>query len=367
MTAHKLVTLIAVGVLLVGAFSACERTVTRVEETTATAQNCFDCHNDQNTILIAAHQQWANSFHASGFNTDRNYPPCSGCHTSEGFVARAQGGSAGDYANATTIHCFTCHAPHTNSLGGLTGGGFALRIEDPQTLANGVSFDIGLANICAACHQALQNVDTYVHTPNDTVSFGGSTHWGPHHGVQGDNIFGSNGYEYVGHTYRQSTHPNLENACLRCHFDITQNFVVGGHSFNMRGIIRGHDGDEDVVNQAACEQCHGSFGNVDEFDYRGAQSTITALSDSLETLLENAGLLANQHNVPNVVTSSDSAGAVWNWLMVHEDRSVGIHNFKWMEDLLISSIMFMEGTLPPPSPAPVASGAVHNRHAAPSE
>jgi hypothetical protein len=334
--------------LLVVGLAACERTVTTVEENTQ-AQNCFDCHSDQNTILIAAHQQWANSFHASGNNTDRNSGSCAGCHTSEGFVARAQGGTPGSYPNATMIHCFTCHAPHTNSLGGLSGGGFALRMEDPQTLQNGVSADIGAGNICAACHQARRNVDTYVHMPNDTVSFGRSTHWGPHYSTQSDNLFGSNGYEYSGYTYEQTLHVSLEDGCLRCHFDVTQNFVVGGHSFNMKGTIGGHDGDEEVVNQDACLPCHDlDAADVDGFDHNGRQTEVQALADSLETILENAGLLSNGHNVPNVVTSSDSAGAVWNWLVIHEDRSAGIHNYKWMKGLLESSIMFMEGNLPQP-------------------
>ena len=370
MKPHRFLTFIALFVLLGMSLAACDRTVTRVEQTAAKADNCFDCHNDQNTILIAAHQQWANSLHASGHNTDRNESPCSGCHTREGFVAIAQGGIPGDYPNATMIHCFTCHAPHTNSLGGLSGGGFALRIEDPQTLRDGFTFDIGAGNICAACHNALEDVNTFVRTANDTVTFPRHTHWGPHHSVQADNFFGSNGYEYTGFAYEQTNHKSaVTDGCLQCHYVVTQNFVVGGHSFNMKGTISTHDGDEEVVNQDACLPCHNLDGaDVDGFDHNGRQTEITALSDSLETILENAGLLANQHNVPNVVTSSDSAGAVWNWLMVHEDRSVGVHNFKWMRSLLKSSIMFMEGDLPQASPAPVASsGAIRNRHAAPSE
>ncbi|MEJ2722717.1 MAG: hypothetical protein P8181_16505, partial [bacterium] len=37
----------------------------------------------------------------------------------------------------------------------------------------------------------------------------------------------------------------------------------------------------------------------------------------------------------------DSAGAVWNYLIVHEDRSEGIHNPKYIKSLLQSSIDFM--------------------------
>ncbi|MDH3215639.1 MAG: hypothetical protein OEN01_05000 [Candidatus Krumholzibacteria bacterium] len=67
------------------------------------------------------------------------------------------------------IHCFTCHAPHSN-------GNFSLRVTAPQTLQNGVSHDIKKGNICVACHQARRNVDTYVDIGTVTLS----EHWGPH-------------------------------------------------------------------------------------------------------------------------------------------------------------------------------------------
>ena len=47
-------------------------------------------------------------------------------------------------------------------------------------------------------------------------------------------------------------------------------------------------------------------------------------------------------------TDSDSAGAVWNFLMATEDLSKGVHNYKYIRDLLQSSIQFMQGTLPAP-------------------
>jgi hypothetical protein len=52
--------------------------------------------------------------------------------------------------------------------------------------------------------------------------------------------------------------------------------------------------------------------------------------------------------------TSDEAGAIWNWLLIEEDRSWGVHSPSYMQGLLQSSIDFLN--LPAP-PAPVAGAA----------
>jgi hypothetical protein len=49
------------------------------------------------------------------------------------------------------------------------------------------------------------------------------------------------------------------------------------------------------------------------------------------------------HPLDGVFTSQDSAGAVWNYLLVEEDRSLGIHNPEYAIDLLNSAIEFIQG------------------------
>ena len=80
-----------VAIAVVGlALAACSRKITRVE-VTQEPQTCFQCHSDTSTFLVAAQQQWENSKHASGETLGENNSDCKGCHTSEGFVARATG------------------------------------------------------------------------------------------------------------------------------------------------------------------------------------------------------------------------------------------------------------------------------------
>jgi hypothetical protein len=319
--------------------AACERTVTTVNET-YTASQCFDCHSDQNTKLVAAEAQWSYSVHGSGDNINRNTTPCQQCHTSDGFVAKVTGASIPNpVVNPTAIHCFTCHAPHTNS-------NLTLRVTAPQSLENGESFDMNDANICAACHHARQNVNTYIEDPTEL-----SEHWGPHHSPQSDMLWGSNGYEYAGYQYEQTNHKGAtEDGCLDCHFKATRNYIVGGHSFNMMFVA---DGDT-TINSGGCS-CHSS--SVDDFNHHEVQDSVHTLVEDLKARLIAAGLVdATGHPLDDVFTSPDSAGAVWNFLMVEEDRSMGVHNADYIIGLLNSAIQFIQ-TGPTPA-APAAGKAV---------
>jgi hypothetical protein len=263
-------------------------------------------------------------------------------------VSRISGNGAITVDNPTVIHCFTCHAPHTR-------GDLSLRVTEPQMLANGESLDLGGGNLCTACHQARRNVSTYV--AQDTVEL--SEHWGPHHSPQGDMVVATNGYEYADYDYERSIghRTGTEDGCLDCHMKTTANNILGGHSFNMAFVTLEEGGVEEVDNTNGCnvEACHD--GGVEDFDHADTQTDVHALLEELELLLFNAGLI-NDEGEPideRVVLSrsepGDSAGAVWNYLLVEEGRSFGIHNPRYIKSLLRSAIEFMT----PAGPSAVAS------------
>lgn len=316
----------------------CTRKITRVE-VVQEPQSCFNCHSDQNTILVDAEQQWNNSRHATGSTLNENDSSCKGCHTSEGFIARATGAPAPDtIENPTAIHCFTCHAPHTN-------GDFTLRWTTTPLLANGASFNLNSGNLCAACHQARRNVGTYITTRTNLTS-----RFGPHYSNQADMLIGTNGYEFTGYTYDRTTHREATTAagkdgCLECHYKATSQYIVGGHSFSMRADLNGSE----VLNVAACEPCHGS---VDDYAEIGpgysVRDSVETLAADLKARLVAAGLLDATTGLPKAVsTSKDSAGAVWNYMSVEEDRSVGMHNPAYTMGLLRSSILYLQGSTGP--------------------
>jgi len=296
---------------------------------------CFDCHSDQNSFILAAEKQWENSVHASGENINRNTSSCNYCHTNEGYVAKLTTGTAPSVVeNPTAIGCFTCHAPHTN-------GNLTLRTVAAVTMQDGSTYNKGLSNICANCHQSRRDVNTYVY---DGVKFT-SAYWGPHYNGQGDMLNGTNGYEYANYTYTNSPHTTRTvNGCVDCHMYPSGTYVMGGHTWRME-----ENGTENV---AACNQsgCHASVTN---FNYatadfpNGVQDSLQTLLDELAIELVAAGLIDSVTYHPiagRVVATADSAGAVWNFLFVEEDKCLGIHNTKYAVALMNSSIQYLQGS-----------------------
>ena len=325
-------------------FMGCERKVVVENSELTDASSCFTCHGDQDARITTQQGQWNNSVHASGahvnYGNRGGFYDCSRCHVSQGFIDFLETGTMNapyDYPGA--IHCFTCHAPHTS-------GTLALRTEAPFELLNGDTFNSGEGNLCANCH----------HSRYDASSITGeveiSAHWGPHHGPQADMINGSNGYEYANYTYEQSPHKTaVDNACVGCHMataEIFDGYKVGGHSWNM---VDEETGSNLVL---VCDSCHVGADSYDftaDMDYDhdgdtlGFQSEMLGMLDSLKTLLYNAGVLDDSYEPIDTTVSADVAGAVYNYLIVEEDRSEGVHNFKYESGLILSSIEYMAGVV----------------------
>jgi hypothetical protein len=282
--------------------------------------------------------QWENSIHASGEHIEyegiTNESWCgSFCHTSEGFVSLIETGSKINVEAPSAIGCFTCHAPHTNK-------NYNLRTNAPYTIKNGATFDMGHGNICANCHHSRENVNVYMSQPTTFES----QHWGPHGSVQSDMLVGENGYEYPGYLpgFGDSPHTSLVktlHGCVRCHMKHGTGYTLGGHSWNMEW--------DEELNLGPCNTggCHGESPLLD-LNHNNVHTIIEAYLDTLGEALITAGLIDSTHfPVEGIVTSKDSAGAVWNFLVVEEDQSHGVHNFEYAKALLESSLMFLRGEL----------------------
>jgi Zn-finger protein len=324
--------MILVAVVATLALAGCSREITTVTQELPSASSCFDCHSDEDTYLVAANFAWSNSWHASGRVVARSSSGgCAGCHSTEGLIAVAAGESPVGVDDPTVIHCFGCHAPHSN-------GDFRLRITEPVPLQDGASFDIGSGNLCSQCHQSRRDVNSYV---SGEVKL--SEHWGPHHGPQSDMLFGSNGYEYDGYDYGDMIYHRTmtDDGCVDCHFKYSNTYAVGGHSFNMR--FEDAEGEE-ILNAKACRLCHGV---LKDYDVNMVQTEVDSMMTVLHDLLETAGMVDDGgHPIEDFVASADSAGALWNFLIVEEDRSMGVHNSDYAKSLLDSGIKFLNGELP---------------------
>jgi len=307
--------------------------------------DCFSCHgiNDLGPEVIAATAQWENSQHAVGETIGRNSGSCAGCHTSEGFVEAVTGVEYGG-SSFNTIGCFTCHDPHETES-------FAVRTMTEVELGNGAMYDKGVSNLCANCHKGRRDVTTYV-TDGGSMS----SHYGPHHGPQSDMLVGENAYEYSGYTYLNSAHTSTTlEGCVDCHFDEADEYVLGGHTF----WVKDEESGDEHTDGCNVDGCHTGSLEVDslnrlayvDYDWdgsvEGTQDEIAGLLDSLATLLVTGNLLEydaeddEYHPISRTVTLADSAGAVFNFMFVEEDRSHGIHNTKYSVGLLQSSIGYI--------------------------
>jgi hypothetical protein len=179
--------------------------------------------------------------------------------------------------------------------------------------------------------------------------------FGAHHGPQADMLAGKNAYEYdrpmrsSGHIYA------VGDSCVTCHLQEVASsdpgfLNVGGHTF-----VPGWDGgtpddpSDDVHLTEGCAGCHGdleSFDSIVRQDYDGngiAEGTQT----EVKGLLHQLALLLPPYGSPDVVPSNaytkEERGALWNYRMVEEDGSFGVHNTLYATDVLKTSIAILSG------------------------
>jgi hypothetical protein len=284
---------------------------------------CTECHNDT-TLITGKEAQYDESLHANGEAYVRGTSAgCAGCHSGGAFSEMiAAGGNpstveAGD-PNPTRQDCRTCHEIHTT----YTGEDWALATTDAVVLYAfaDATFDGGMGNLCANCHQPRRGFDSYISEDGTSVT-GISSHWGPHHGPQSAMLLGVAGAGVDGSA---SPHMKVTDTCVTCHMGEGDN-----HTWE--------------IQDAACVECHG-----EDFDYSEAQAEVQALLDELGDKLVAAGLLSSNDVdghpavASDAVVPVDQATALWNWIMIaHEDKSLGGHNMSYTMDLLEYSLTLM--------------------------
>jgi hypothetical protein len=293
---------------------------------------CLTCHADD-SVIRAIDGQWRNSVHASGNNIDRNVPPCSGCHTGEGFIERVSTGTPDTVLQPGVINCFACHEPHTNK-------NFNLRTMSAVTLIQGGTFDRSVGNLCANCHQARKpgpDIPLVEGPATDSITIN-SPYWGPHDGPQANVLLGLDAFVFTGATYSNSSHTAaVTSGCPTCHMATPFKNIAGGHQAGLTYSEFGQD--VDLTNGCNTSGCH---TNLTDFDVNGIQDSVSTLLRNLRTILITDAILSPDTssitvNAP-LRTSITKAGALYNFLLFHSDRSLGVHNTQYTMDALNASI-----------------------------
>lgn len=289
------------------------------------AEKCSSCHSS-NTDLLAKQLQYSNSIHAIGGNFERNAPACAICHTHEGFLERLENGgltTAAKIENPTPINCRTCHMIHET----FDISDYELRVTEPVELINGGTVDFGKSNMCINCHQARPFTLPVVGTDSTEIP---SSRWGTHYGPQSALVLGIGGFETPGSLdYTSTPHKDvIPDACVTCHMATAFGNSGGGHTMNMN-----YDGTPNIV---ACTACH---AGATDFNINGTQDEIVVLLAELEELLVAEGVFNEATGLwrPGKYRT-EVAGAALNWIYIKEDRSKGVHNYKYAKALLTNSI-----------------------------
>jgi formate-dependent nitrite reductase cytochrome c552 subunit len=283
-------------------------------------------------------------FDVSKHNTGDTYlrrgsstsPYCSGCHTTEGYQYRvANNGATIALESASRIGCFGCHAPHSNE-------NFNLRKTGATDLFEGGpgAYDKGESNTCAMCHQA-RTPDPYF----DSVDLIDSRYWGPHHGPQSNMLSGNGAQELGGGAYSAGhAHNNILTGCVNCHMaTMPEDVLAGGHTYGMHYVYRGSD----EINDNGCSPCHDGVDVTDKVETAQGlfEAALKQLGGDMVILgwLETDSMHVEDATAP---TDADERGALFNYLLLHDDRSLGVHNPTYLNAVLTRTQSFVTPLLP---------------------
>ncbi len=303
-------------------------------------ETCKVCHNETD-VIVAKQDQWAASGHATGGHSYYGYRVgCAPCHTSQGFLEVV---STGDDTTVAVIpdpaqqNCRTCHKIHDaydENDWALTTTTAVVPMIDATA-----SIDIGDGNLCANCHQARpEDVPAANATVADSTDL--DSHFGPHYGPQSNILAGISGWEvepdgYM--TYANSAHTSLADGCITCHMADPYGAYAGGHTMKIRYIRS----DRARFYDEGCVTCHADA--EDEADAFAVE--IQALLAALETdLVARGGLVADGEEFEPADGKFNDivAGAVWNYVLVLDDKSMGAHNPKYVEALLTNAQLALD-------------------------
>ncbi len=323
------------------------------------ASVCMQCHDAPPHHVNG--RQWVNSPHDSAYAALQKSESlvnsgsygCAKCHNGTGFKDFVNGALQEINYAPMKLTCAACHDPMDASLP------HQLRTISADTLANGLTIanyiadpSTNVGQLCMNCHKARRNA-------NATVAAGWKPYFGPHEGPQTDMFLGENGYQFGDSSIAGlNTHTQLSDACVTCHMstdtvDAKATNLLGGHTWLMSG---NDSAGVATDNTTACQSCHGPITDFDQipapYDYAGianggpmpgVQSEVQALLTKLASFFPDS-VIANPSS-PTVGKSLSKAqlGALYDYLFVSKDRSMGIHNAKYTFALLTRAISTLTG------------------------
>ena len=359
----------------------------------ASSNVCGTCHGEP--MRHARFQQWQLSGHGN-FEVaidEGTSGSCAKCHTAQGFLQwfanDLDTGFSTDpvpEGEIQPITCVVCHDPHNVGTASGETNDVTMRVDgdSPPLLGGFTAYGLGHGAMCVVCHNTRRGL------ANDTAGLPDSGNFdrAPHGGAQGDMMMGENAF-FVGIGARGG-HSYITDTCSTCHMVITD--PPADLSHNLGGTNHTFAADPQI-----CTDCHGAFDpdaiialndsrlaqladdiesailaeilfhtgapNNDTVQVSGVDITAASTINSI-VLTEYHGRVAMDIDVDgtlvtNVRLSSDTdlltaggslldnavagnnglvlAKAGWNYFMVHNDGSHGIHNPEFVNDIFVNT------------------------------
>jgi predicted CXXCH cytochrome family protein len=330
---------------------------------------CNQCHDGSRRHSLGTFYNL--SLHAklpTGTVSEGGRSNCQPCHTGKGFLYYLDHnkdttgiGAAWNLATDanTQISCQVCHDPHSAAnpaqLRTVTLKGDSLRSGYvlPANLRSGTGL------LCVNCHAARYDVRFRV-KPNSPPMYGFAARFGPHENPQGDMFFGTSGYQYGDSSITGlTTHTGVEGFCTGCHMQGRMNRLDGSantlpnHTFSMEDTTYATGVYKPTQ---VCVTCHGEIEDFNDvrafYDYdrngriEGVQTEIAGLLDALRLTLPRDttgepignGTLTHADSVAIQTAGFRAVAGIWNYRVVKNDKSLGVHNAKYAVAILYKSL-----------------------------
>lgn len=272
---------------------------------------------------------WVGSKHSGVIAVDEAF--CKKCHDGAVFANKTTSPtSESDFPVATD--CRVCH----------TGQGQEIRTAGKVTLpALGGSVTGGQGAVCMSCH-------TNISAPTSNDKNRGA----PHNNPAADVLIAFGGIRTSGATYGSTLkHATQPDTCVTCHMQKNAQGVAT-HTFKVQGV-------------QACTKCHPGITGPDikakaDFDGNGtveglqqevqglvkivrAQLALQTNGGSVEDFQGNIVFASKTATMTGAAFSDKAYNAGYNVILVEKDKSWGVHNPRFVVDLLQQSYKDLTG------------------------
>ncbi len=297
-------------------------------------------------------KDWSESTHAVPVTFAAQEAPCAGCHDGRGFAMGVTDPKSFDASSpfGPYVVATDCRACHTGR------GAQLLQSGEVTTPSSPTPIKAGTGAVCIGCHRERTKAST---TPTSSA---------PHPSIQAAVYLAYGGVRQPGVAYGSTVkHTQKKDMCAGCHMSTDANGVPT-HTFL-------------PPNDPAkiCGECHQgvtSYNRKASADYdgngqvQGIQDEVTGLLGKLNaatakamgatTLMQAEGKLVFKSGAATVTAPMPEKvyQAAYNWALITNDKSLGVHNPQFTVQLLQQSYIWLTGSpVPNSKPFPGAKEA----------